>query len=67
MRRWRDRCGGMPPGKQPPLPSALAEPLEAWLNVQRRAQLSPATIQTRRLHVTPERIRRVHLECHPRG
>jgi site-specific recombinase XerD len=52
MRRWRDRRGGMPPGKQPPLPSALAEPLEAWLNAQCRAQLSPATIQTRRLHVS---------------
>jgi hypothetical protein len=52
MRHWRDRRGGMPPSKQPPLPSALAEPLEAWLNTQRRAQLSPATIQTRRLHVS---------------
>ncbi len=50
MRRWRDRRGGMRPNKQPPLPSALAEPLEAWLNIQRRAQLSPATIQTRHLH-----------------
>lgn len=51
MRRWRDRRGGLKPGRERYLESRLGMKVDEWLGFQRRRGLAGSTIQTRRLHL----------------
>jgi integrase/recombinase XerD len=49
MKRWRDKKGGLKPGREDYLKSALGVLMSEWLRSQKHRGLSKATIETRRL------------------